>query len=104
MTFTGKVIQVIKSIPFGKVTTYGIVATLAGSPRSARQVGYILHSLTEKNNLPWQRVINKDGYFSIRGGQVDVKNLQKRLLEEEGVEVSNEYIVDLDRYGWWGEK
>ena len=101
MAFTDDVIRVIKKIPSGKVSTYGTIATLAGSPRSARQVGYILHSLTEKYDLAWQRVVNKDGFISIRG-DFDIKNIQKKLLEQEGVEVNNDFVVDLDKYGWWG--
>lgn len=103
-SFKDLVIEIIKSIPYGKVTTYGTVATLAGSPRSAREVGYLLHSLTEKHNLPWQRVINKKGFISIRGNDVNMKNLQKSLLEEEGVAVSEDFMVDLKKYGWWGDE
>lgn len=99
--FTNKVIQIIKKIPYGRVTNYGTIATLSGEPRSARQVGYILHGLTEKYGLPWQRVINRDGYLSIKGGDVNVKNLQKKLLEQEGVEVSKDFMVDLKKYGWF---
>jgi methylated-DNA-protein-cysteine methyltransferase related protein len=102
-SFKEKVISVIKKIPYGKVTTYGTVAAIAGSPRSAREVGYILHSQTEKYVLPWQRVVNRKGYISIRGGDVNMKNLQKKLLEDEGVEVSEDFMVDLSLYGWWGE-
>lgn len=104
ISFKDGVIEIIKSIPLGKVTTYGTVATLAGSPRSAREVGYILHALTKKHDLPWQRVINKKGYISIRGEDVNMKNLQKKLLEEEGVEVSEEFMIDLKKYGWWGSE
>lgn len=100
--FKTRVVEIIKKIPFRKVTTYGTVATLAGSPRSARQVGFLLHSLTEKYNLPWQRVVDRKGYISIRGEDVNAKNLQKKLLEEEGIEVDDEYVIDLDKYGWWG--
>lgn len=102
MNFTDKVIHIIKIIPHGRVTTYGTIATLAGEPRSARQVGYILHSLSEKFRLPWQRVVNRKGYISIRGGNINIKNLQKTLLEREGVEVSEDFMIDLDRYGWFG--
>lgn len=102
--FTEKVIQVIQKIPYGKVTTYGTVATLAGNPRGAREVGYILHSFTEKYGLPWQRVINRNGFISIRGGQIDAKVLQKTLLEQEGIEVSSDFMIDLGQYGWFGEK
>ena len=101
--FKTRVIQIISAIPQGRVTTYGTVATLAGSPRAARQIGYILHAQGEKNQLPWQRVINVKGYVSIRGQEINAKNLQKTLLEQEGVEVSPQFMIDLDEYGWWGE-
>ncbi len=99
-SFADRVVKIIKSIPYGNVTTYGTIATLAGSPRAAREVGYLLHSLTDKYDLPWQRVINKKGFISIRGGDINMKNLQKSLLEKEGVEVSEEFMVDLETYGW----
>ncbi len=102
--FREKVIEIIRKIPYGKVTTYGTVATIAGSPRSARIVGGILHSSSEKEELPWQRVINREGYLSIRSGLMDAKHLQKALLEEEGIEVSKEFVVDLDSYGWFGDE
>lgn len=104
MNFTEKVIQIIKKIPYGRVTNYATVATLAGEPRRAREVGYILHGMSKKYDLPWQRVVNKKGYISIRGGDVDMKNLQKSLLEQEGVEVSQDFMIDLEKYGWFGEK
>ncbi len=104
LSFKDKVIQVIKNIPFGKVTNYGTVATLAGNPRGAREVGYILHGFTKKYNLPWQRVVNRNGYISIRGDQSDSKELQKTILIEEGVEVSTDFMIDLDKYGWFGDE
>ena len=102
MDFQEKVIQIIKKIPYGKVTSYGTIATLAGEPRKAREVGYILHSLTKKYDLPWQRVINRSGYISIRGDDINMKALQKALLLQEGIAVSKDFMVDLDKYGWWG--
>lgn len=102
--FFQNVVDIIKRIPYGTVTSYGTVATMAGSPRAARVVGGILNSSTERYNLPWQRVLNKDGYLSIKNGLIDSKNLQKELLEQEGVEVSKDYVVDLNRFGWFGGK
>src|SRR6266536_3528068 len=90
--FKSRVIEIILEIPVGKVTTYGTVATLAGTPRAARQVGYILHSATNKFDLPWQRVVNRNGFLSIRGEEINAKTLQKKLLEDEGVEVSEDYV------------
>ena len=59
--FTERVINIIKSIPIGKVMSYGQIAKVAGSPRGARQVVRILHSMSEKYKLPWHRVINAKG-------------------------------------------
>ena len=102
MGFKDQVIQVVVRIPRGNVTTYGTVAELAGLPRGGRLVGGILHSHSDKLNLPWQRVINRQGYVSTKCLE-HPKALQKALLEAEGVEVSGDFIVDLEKYGWWGE-
>ncbi|EOR24029.1 methylated-DNA--protein-cysteine methyltransferase [Niallia nealsonii AAU1] len=55
--FTKKVVEIIADIPEGKVMTYGQIAAIAGSPRGARQVVRILHTLSEKYQLPWQRYL-----------------------------------------------
>lgn len=99
--FKNKVIQLVKKIPFGKVTTYGTIATLAKVPRGARLVGGVLHFNSEAYGLPWHRIINKEGYISIRSLN-HPKQLQKALLEQEGIEVSKDFMVDLKKYGWWG--
>lgn len=100
MCFKEKVIEIVNQIPKGKVTTYGNVALLAGIPRGARTVGWILHS--SKKDIPWQRVINRHGFISIKSPE-HPKQLQKALLEQEGIAVSDDFIVDLNKYGWWGE-
>ena len=101
MTFKEKVIKSILSVPEGKVTTYGTIALMAGLPRGGRLVGGILHHQTEKYNLPWKRVINREGFISTSCGEHQ-KSLQKALLESEGVEVSDDFVVDLQKFGWWG--
>jgi len=103
MSFKDEVISIIKKIPYGKVTTYGTIATLSGLPRGGRLVGGILHHCTEKEGLPWQRIVNREGYISTRCME-HPKQAQKALLEMEGVEVNNDFIVDLKKYGWWGEQ
>ena len=100
MNFREKVIQIIKQIPYGRVTTYGTVATLASQQRGARIVGGILQSA--KEDLPWQRVINRHGFLSIKNFD-HPKPLQKALLEQEGIEVSSDFVVNLSKYGWWGD-
>lgn len=82
LPFTQRVIDVIKSIPAGQVLSYGDVAKAAGSPRGARQVVRILHSLSEAENLPWHRVVNKNHEITAPGMTAEI---QKKLLEDEGV-------------------
>ena len=62
--FTERVIRIIQGIPAGQVMTYGQVAAAAGSPRGARQVVRVLHSMSEKYELPWHRIINVQGEIS----------------------------------------
>ena len=95
--FTRRVVEVIRGIPPGAVMTYGQVAACAGSPRAARQVVRILHSMSEKYNLPWHRVINAKGEISLQ--EPLYRDMQIGLLEEEGIEVSRGGKVDLARYG-----
>lgn len=83
--FTERAIHIIKQIPPGKVMTYGQVAALAGSPRGARQVVRILHSMSKKYNLPWHRVINSKGIISIRDDESHI--IQILSLQSEGIQV-----------------
>lgn len=82
-TFTKEVIAIIKNIPEGKVMTYGQIAGIAGSPRGARQVARILHSMSRKHQLPWHRVINAQGKLMIKDEAL--YNEQKMSLESEGI-------------------
>jgi methylated-DNA-protein-cysteine methyltransferase-like protein len=92
------VVNIIRKIPRGKVACYGQIAALAGSARAARQVVRILHACSERLELPWYRVINKQGKISLpRNGGYE---LQKALLKKEGVKFSREDVVDLERFGW----
>ncbi|MCG8482085.1 MAG: MGMT family protein [Clostridia bacterium] len=93
--FTSKVIQIIKKIPYGKVMTYGQVAQYAGKSRNARQVAYILHGMSAKHELPWHRVVNSKGKVSLKG---DMYDLQKALLEGEGIGFDNYDAIDLKQY------
>lgn len=95
--YTERVIKIIKNIPEGKVMTYGQIARLAGSPRGARQVVRVLHSLSAKYNLPY-RVINAKGELTIK--DYDLRSLQKLHLQDEGVEFLNEYSINLPKCQW----
>ncbi len=82
----------------GKVFTYGKIAKLAGNPRAARQVSWLLHSSTKKYNLPWHRVINSQGKIALKSQ--DGKDYQKILLEKEGIEFAENNKIDLKKYLW----
>lgn len=91
-------LNVVRSVPSGQVTTYGTVALLAGSPRAARQVGAVLRGLQDSDgDVPWQRVINAAGGISTY--KVGHGELQVALLRSEGVAVVNDR-VDLREFGW----
>ena len=95
--FTERVIRIIQGIPAGHVMTYGQVAAAAGSPRGARQVVRILHSMSEKYQLPWHRIINIKGEISLTDGE---QQEQQELLEMEGIHLKNDK-VDLTVYRWF---
>lgn len=90
--FTAKVIDLIKDIPEGCVMTYGQIARLAGSPRGARQVVRVLHSMSSKYKLPWHRVVNAKGQLSLNDDE------QKHCLRLEGIDIFNGNCIDLVRH------
>ena len=96
--FTSKVKKLIHKIPEGKVTTYGFIAAIAGNPRAARQVARILHSCSRKDNLPWHRVVNRNGKISLK--HYNGYEVQKQLLEREGVVFAENDTIDFDTYLW----
>ena len=97
-SFAERVKQLIKSIPAGKVATYGQIAMMAGNPGGVRGVVWILHSSSQKEGLPWYRVINRKGKISLSPGQGFEE--QKTRLEAEGVQFDREDRIDLDRFLW----
>lgn len=91
--FTAEVVRVLKEIPEGYVVSYGQVARMAGSPRAARQVVRILHTMSEKYDLPWHRVVNVRGEIAVPNEES--KDLQRMLLLGEGVVFLSDGRVDL---------
>lgn len=93
-----RIYAMVCQIPAGCVATYGQIASLAEAS-GARQVGYALHALTEGSDVPWHRVINAQGRVSVRsGGGHD--NLQRVLLEAEGIEFDSRERISLDDFRW----
>lgn len=98
MPFTQKVVEIIRAIPPGKVMTYGRIASCAGKSNGARQVSRFLHAMSAKHDLPWHRVINAQGRISLKPS--NGYELQRALLESEGIEFSLSGRVDLQKYLW----
>jgi methylated-DNA-protein-cysteine methyltransferase-like protein len=92
------VIHIIQSIPKGKVLTYGLIARLAGNPRAARQVSWVLHSSSKKYHLPWHRVISSNGVLSMKS--IEDKQYHKKLLELEEISFLDNFKVDLKKNLW----
>lgn len=97
--FHGRVWSLVRRVPRGHVATYGQIATLLGSPRVARQVGYAMAAVRPEHDVPWHRIINAQGRISHRG-DVGRAALQRELLESEGIVFDASERVDLERHRW----
>ena len=99
MSFYEEVYTLVAQIPPGRVCAYSDVAAALGSPRAARQVGFALARLPHDRaeQVPWHRVINAQGKISGRGDLVRPE-LQRLLLEEEGIAFDAQHRCDLSRY------
>ena len=98
LNFFDKVYQVAKQIPYGRVTSYGAIATYLGAARSSRMVGYAMNGSVSKD-VPAHRVVNRKGLLT--GKQhFEGTNLMQQLLESEGIMVVDNQIQDLDKVFW----
>ena len=97
-----KVFAMVRRVPAGHVATYGQIATLLGSPRVARHVGFALAGAwraEEDAPVPWHRIVNSRGGISTRDDSSTGPD-QRSLLEDEGVEFKAAGTIDLKRYRW----
>jgi len=129
--FFERVYRLVRQVPPGKVTSYGAIARMLGHPRAARTVGWALHSLPSSvppiggpppsippsgglppsippiggdergGDVPWHRVINSQGRISTSCREHSA-DLQRTLLEAEGIQFDERGYVDWDRFGWMG--
>lgn len=90
--------DVVYQIPKGKVASYGQVAALAGNRRWARVVGYALHAIPSESDIPWHRVVKKNGEV-FDGAESSGGRYQTELLLSEGVGFADGY-VDMKKYQW----
>lgn len=98
-TFYDRVYEFVRGVPAGHVVTYGQVALELGSPAAPRAVGYALHFLPGNSDVPWWRVVNAGGGISLRG-RGEAAEVQRHLLEAEGVEFGRGDTIDLRQYRW----
>src|SRR6056297_1383059 len=102
--FFEKVYEVARQIPHGRVTSYGAIAKYLGAARSARMVGWAMNGAGKMEDVPAHRVVNKAGLLTGKH-HFEGTNLMQQLLENEGINVVDNQIQDLDKYFWdpWKE-
>lgn len=98
LNFFDKVYEVARLIPYGKVTSYGAIATYLGAAKSARMVGYAMNGSGGKD-VPAHRVVNRKGLLTGKH-HFDGTNLMQQLLESEGIEVIDNQIQNLKSVYW----
>lgn len=100
--FFEKVYAVARQIPYGKVTSYGAIAKALGTARSARMVGWAMNASHNMDDVPAHRVVNRKGLLTGKH-HFDGTNLMQQLLENEGIEVVDNQIVDFEKHFWQPE-
>ena len=97
--FFERVYEIVRQIPEGKVTSYGAIAKALGTARSARMVGWAMNASHTIEDVPAHRVVNRIGMLSGKH-HFDGTNLMQQLLENEGIEVVDNQIVDFEKHFW----
>ena len=100
--FFERVYVVVRQIPYGKVTSYGAIAKVLGTARSARMVGWAMNSSHNLEDVPAHRVVNRNGLLTGKM-HFDGTNLMQQLLENEGIVVVDNQIVDFEKVFWTPE-
>lgn len=97
--FFERVYAVVRQIPYGKVTSYGAIAKALGTARSARMVGWAMNASHSLEDVPAHRVVNRNGLLT---GKLhfDGTNLMQQLLENEGISVIDNQVIDFDKHFW----
>ena len=100
--FFNKVYAVARQIPYGRVTSYGAIAKALGSARSARMVGWAMNACHDLDDVPAHRVVNRNGLLTGKH-HFEGTHLMQQLLENEGIKVTDNQIVDFDKHFWTPE-
>lgn len=94
-----RIYDVVRCIPSGRVCTYGAIAEFLGSKGAARVVGYAMNAAHQYRDVPAHRVVNRNGILTGKHHFQDALAMQ-RYLEEEGLEVLNDRVVDFEKHFW----
>lgn len=97
--FFEKVYEVVRQIPYGKVTTYGAIAKAIGAAKSARTVGYAMNASHTLEDVPAHRVVNRNGVLTGKHHFPGTQVMQQ-MLEAEGVKVENDQIQEFEKHLW----
>ena len=97
--FFENVYAVVKLIPSGRVTSYGAIACYLGSKQSSRMVGWAMNASHKINGIPAHRVVNRKGILTGKH-HFDTSNRMQELLEEEGVKIDEDRIVNYKELFW----
>ena len=98
-SFFERVYQVVRQVPHGRVTSYGAIARYLGAGRSARMVGWAMNNAHSLEDVPAHRVVNRNGVLSGKHHFPGTR-LMEQLLENEGVAVKQDQVVDFSRVFW----
>lgn len=98
-SFFERVYEVVRQIPYGKVTSYGAIAKALGSAKSARMVGWAMNASHNHEDVPAHRVVNRTGLLTGKH-HFQGTNLMQQLLENEGIEIVNNQIVNFEAVFW----
>ncbi|MBF00168.1 MGMT family protein [Flavobacterium coralii] len=99
ISFFERVYEVVRQVPYGRVTSYGAIANYLGAARSARMVGWAMNASHGHDDVPAHRVVNRQGLLTGKhhfGGT----NLMQQLLENEGIKVKENKVVDFKKHFW----
>ena len=98
-TFFERVYEVVRKIPFGRVTSYGAIAKYLGTSASARSVGWAMNASHNDDTIPAHRVVNRYGLLTGKhhfGGS----NIMKNLLENEGIKINENQVKNFNHHFW----
>lgn len=98
-SFFERVYEIARQIPEGKVTSYGAIAKCLGSAQSARMVGWAMNASHNKEDIPAHRVVNRKGLLTGKH-HFEGTNLMQQLLENEGITIIDNQIIDFEKHFW----